>query len=78
MTSSVLSREFSLLLANQKIQSTAPPAKSHFAAWTWRTVCDTAVGVAFSGLLVWQLFRIGHELILLAEKVAAVRMSGLI
>jgi hypothetical protein len=46
-------------------------ANTRTTSWTWRAIADIASGIAFCGVLAWEVWRIGGHLSQLASEVVA-------
>ncbi len=70
MASAVLSTEYPFSTGNYDFFPTARCANKAAISWSWRAIADAASGIVFLGVLGWETWRIGGELLQLGAQMA--------
>ena len=71
MASAAYSTGCFLPISRPDARPTAQPASRQTTSWPWRAIADTASGITFLGVLGWQVWHIGGQLLELGTQVAA-------
>lgn len=71
MASAALSAEYALPTMEFEVCPAAQPGSMRTISWPWRAIADAVSGIAFLGVLGWEMWRIGGELFRLGAQMAA-------